>query len=141
MRASRDLAHLLAVMRPELDPREFVFATGSRDTLGELSRFGTALVATFIESEGVSLVLERSAATRAGLAYIYPCRLITLTVHSSLDAIGFVAAVTSALATAGISVNPISAYHHDHLLVAADRAADAMAVLERVSAIAGSELP
>jgi hypothetical protein len=86
-----------------------------------------------MESEGVSLILERSAAVRAGLAYIYPCRLITLTVHSSLDAIGFVAAVTSALATADISVNPVSAYHHDHLLVAADRAADAMAVLERLS--------
>lgn len=127
-------------MRPELDPREFVFATGSSDTLAELSRSGTALVATFVESEGVSLILERTAALRAGLAYIYPCRLITLTVHSSLDAIGFVAAVTSALATAGISVNPVSAYHHDHLLVAADRANDALAVLERVSAIARSAL-
>jgi hypothetical protein len=127
-------------MRPEIDPREFVFATGSLDTLGELSRCGTAPLATFVESEGVSLILERSAATRAGLAYIYPCRLITLTVHSSLDAIGFVAAVTSALATADISVNPISAYHHDHLLVAADRAADALAVLERLSATATPEL-
>ena len=54
----------------------------------------------FVETEGVSLVLERSAATRFDLAYIYPCRLITLTVHSSLDAIGFVARITSALAAA-----------------------------------------
>jgi hypothetical protein len=137
MRASRDLAHLLAVMRPELDPREFVFATGSLDTLAELSRSGTALVATFMESEGVSLILEHSAASRAGLAYIYPCRLITLTVHSSLDAIGFVSAITSALAAAGISVNPVSAYHHDHLLVPTDRADDAMAVLERLSTSGG----
>ena len=118
-------------MRPELDPREFVFATGSLDTLAELSRSGTALVATFMESEGVSLILERTAALRAGLAYVYPCRLITLTVHSSLDAIGFVSAITSALAAAGI--NPVSAYHHDHLLVPTDRAADAMAVLEGLS--------
>ena len=134
MRASRDLAHLLAVMRPELDPRELVFATGSFDTLAELSRSGTVPLATFAETEGYSMVLERSAATRAGLPYVYPCRLITLTVHSSLDAIGFVSAITSALAAAGISVNPISAYHHDHLLVPVDRAAEAMAVLERLSA-------
>jgi len=127
-------------MRPKLDPREFVFATGSLDTLAELSRSGTVPLATFMEPEGVSLILERSAASRAGLTYIYPCRLITLTVHSSLDAIGFVAAVTSALATADISVNPVSAYHHDHLLVAADRADDALAVLERLSAAAPSEL-
>jgi hypothetical protein len=136
MRASRDLAHLLAVMRPALDPRELVFATGSLDTLAELSRSGTVPVATFMETEGLTLVLERSAATRAGLPYIYPCRLITLTVHSSLDAIGFVARVTSALAAAGMSVNPISAYHHDHLLVPADRAEEAMAVLERLAATA-----
>lgn len=122
-------------MRPELDPREWVFATGSLDTLAELSRSGTVPLATFMETEGLSLVLEHSAATRAGLAYIYPCRLITLTVHSSLDAIGFMARVTSALAGAGISVNPVSAYHHDHLLVPADRAAEAMAVLARLSAI------
>jgi len=91
-------------------------------------------LATFMETESVSMVLERSVATRFGLAYIYPCRLITLTVHSSLDAIGFVARITSALAEAGISVNPIAAYHHDHLLVPSDRAADTMAVLEGLSA-------
>ena len=134
MRASRDLAHLLAVMRPELDPREFVFLSGSVEALNALSRSGTVPLATFVEAEGLSMVLERSAAERAGLAYIYPCRLITLTVHSSLDAIGFVACITSALAAAGISVNPIAAYHHDHLLVPADRADEAMAVLERLSA-------
>jgi len=132
MRASRDLAHLLAVMRPELDPRELVFASASLDTLAELSRSGTIPLATFMETEGLSMVLERSQATRAGLPYIYPCRLITLTVHSSLDAVGFVAHITTALAAAGISVNPIAAYHHDHLLVPVDRAVDALAVLERL---------
>jgi hypothetical protein len=134
MPASRDLAHLLAVMRPALDPREFVFASGSFDTLAELSRSGTVPLATFVETEGVSLVLERSVATRFDLAYIYPCRLITLTVHSSLDAIGFVARITSALAAAGISVNPIAAYHHDHLLVPSDRADEALAVLVALAA-------
>jgi len=119
-------------MRPELDPRELVFASASLDTLAELSRSGTIPLATFMETEGLSMVLERSQATRAGLPYIYPCRLITLTVHSSLDAVGFVAHITTALAAAGISVNPIAAYHHDHLLVPVDRAVDALAVLERL---------
>ena len=123
-------------MHPELDPREFVFTSSSADTLAELSRSGTIPLATFTEAEGLTMVLEHSAATRAGLPYIYPCRLITLTVHSSLDAVGFVACITSALATAGISVNPIAAYHHDHLLVPTDRAGDAMAILERLSATA-----
>lgn len=86
------------------------------------------------------MVLERADALRAGLPYVYPCRLITLTVHSSLDAVGFVARITSALADAGISVNPIAAYHHDHLLVPSDRAAEAMAILERLSATAPPSL-
>jgi uncharacterized protein len=134
MRASRDLAHLLAVMRPALDPREFVFATGPESTLAELSRRGTIPLATFVESEGLSMVLERDAAVRAGLEYIYPCRLITLTVHSALDAVGFVSAVTSVLANSGISANAISAYYHDHLLVPTDRAVDALNVLQALSA-------
>jgi uncharacterized protein len=134
MHASRDLAHLLAVMAPAIDPREFVFATVTGDTLADLSRSGTAPLATFVESEGLSLILERTAATRAGLTYIYPCRLITLSVHSSLDAIGFVSAITSALAAAGISVNPVSAYHHDHLFVPVDRATAALDILRRLSA-------
>jgi uncharacterized protein len=134
MRASRDLAHLLAVMRPALDPREFVFATGPAEALAELARRGTAPIASFREAEGWSMVLERSVAASAGLSYIYPCRLITLTVQSALDAIGFVSAITSALAAAGISVNPVSAYHHDHLFVPVDRATDAMEILERLSA-------
>jgi uncharacterized protein len=134
MRASRDLAHLLAVMEPVIAPQEFVFATVASDAFAELSRRGTVPIATFAESEGVSLILDRESATRAGLAYIYPCRLITLTVHSSLDAIGFVSAITSALAAAGISANPVSAYHHDHLFVPADRATEAFEILRRLSA-------
>lgn len=55
--------------------------------------------------------------------------MITLNVHSALDAIGFLAAVASLLATAEISVNAVSAYYHDHLFVPLERADDAMRLL------------
>jgi len=81
----------------------------------------------------VTLVLERSAADDAGLDYGPIMRCITLQVHSSLEAVGLTAAVSSALAQAGISANVIAAYHHDHVFVSANRADDAMRVLNSLA--------
>ena len=77
---------------------------------------------TFREQEGITLVMRREEAERAGMRYQFASRLITLTVHSALDAVGFLAAVTARLAEAGISVNAVSAFHHDHLFVPERRA-------------------
>ncbi len=59
---------------------------------------------------------------------------ITLTVHSSLEAVGLTAAVANTLASAGIACNVLAGFHHDHLLVPIDRVDDAMAALSRLSA-------
>ena len=53
-----------------------------------------------------------------------------LEIHSSLEAVGFLAAILPPLAAAGIGVNPVSAFHHDHLFVPEQRAAEALAILE-----------
>ncbi|WP_414640799.1 ACT domain-containing protein [Archangium sp.] len=55
--------------------------------------------------------------------------MLTLSVHSSLEAVGFLAAVTTRLAARGISVNPVSAYFHDHLFVPSARATESLALL------------
>src|SRR3954469_14930878 len=47
----------------------------------------------------------------------------------ALDAVGLTAAIRTALADAGLSCNVIAGYHHDHLLVPADRAPEAITVL------------
>ena len=60
--------------------------------------------------------------------------MITLTVHSSLEAVGFLGAIATQLAAAGISVNPVSAFYHDHLFVPEGRTEEAMQVLGRISA-------
>ncbi len=73
-------------------------------------------------------------ARAAGLQSSFRSRMITLNIHSSLDAVGFLAAITARLAAAGMGVNPVSAYFHDHLFVPADRAEEAMAVLEALVA-------
>ena len=130
MSGETDLQRLVASMRPELQPGSFVFATSER--------LDPALAAealmTFREPEGVTAILPETVAREHGIAGVYPCRCITLSVHSSLEAVGFLAVVTSALAKAGIGVNPVSAYYHDHLFVAGDRAEEALAVLKGIAA-------
>lgn len=121
-----DLQKLLAGMRPELHPGEFVFCSVSPPILDDLELEPTGW---FRETEGITLIIERGAAERAGLPYTFVSRMVTLTVHSSLEAAGFLAAITQTLARAGISANPVAGYYHDHLFVPAGQAERVMQLL------------
>ena len=55
---------------------------------------------------------------------------ISLEVHSSLSAVGLTAALSSALADAGISANIVAALRHDHLFVPWDRREEALRCIE-----------
>ncbi|MCU9836943.1 ACT domain-containing protein [Ruegeria sp. WL0004] len=91
----------------------------------------------FREAEGTTLILLKSEAEAQGLAFEFPCRMITLEVHSSLAAVGFIARIASALARHGMGVNPVSGFYHDHLFVPEERAADAMRILSDIARGAG----
>ena len=119
-------------MSPTLSEGEFFFC--ALRSAGELPA-GVAL-ATFAEPEGVSAIVPRAGAEFAGLRGEGPFRLITLSVHSSVHAIGFTAAVAVALARAGIAANVVAAFHHDHVFVPAGRADDALRVLCSLSEVA-----
>ncbi|MDK1375048.1 MULTISPECIES: ACT domain-containing protein [unclassified Sinorhizobium] len=126
MSGETDLARLLAEMNPILQEGEYVYCTVQGDTAPwpALEPIGT-----FREAEGLTLVLERSRADAAGLSYGPVLRLITLSVHSALEAVGLTAAVSAALTQAGISANVVAAYYHDHIFVPAAHAERAMAAL------------
>jgi len=128
----RDLDALLSNMRPEILDGIFVFCALAPGTSIPAT---ISPMLTFREREGTTLVLLHEEAERAGLRHEFRSRLISLTVHSALDAVGFLAAITARLAEAGISVNAVSAFHHDHLLVLVDRADEAMAVLRDLSKV------
>jgi hypothetical protein len=133
-----DLSRLLAGARPILDPATYVFITTETNVV--LSH--QAVIGTFREAEGLTLIAERRWAESQGMNFIFPCRRITLTIHSSLEAVGLMAAVSDALAKAGISTNPVSAFYHDHLFVPeadADRALELLQTL--VPAAHGSVAP
>lgn len=121
-----DTREMIARMSPRLDPRGWVFVMSEDPVLVDQA------LATFREAEGLSLILPEEA-NAGGL----PMSRITLEVQSSLAGVGLTAAVSGALAGAGIACNVVAAYHHDHLFVPEDRAAEAMAILRALSAAAG----
>ena len=125
-----DINKLLSSMQPKLAEGAFVFCT----VTGQLADY-LALdpIATFRESEGLTLVVSQAAADQAGLKYEGVFRQITLTVHSSLEAVGLTAAVSAALADQDISANVIAAYYHDHVFVPSAQAARALSALKALS--------
>lgn len=131
MSGATDLDRLLAGMDPELRPGVHVFATLAP---GAAPPAGVAPVMLFREAEGTTLILEREAAEAAGIEGAFPCRMITLRVHSPLEAVGFIARIAARLTEAGIGANPVAGFHHDHLFVPAERAAEAVAVLRALAA-------
>ena len=125
-----DLDQLLSSIQPKLSDGEFVFCTVE----GDLQNY-TELkpLASFIEAEGLTLVLEKAIAEKSGIDFEGVYRQITLTVHSSLEAVGLTAAVSTKLASKGISANVIAAYYHDHIFVPASKANAALAALMEFS--------
>jgi hypothetical protein len=130
-----DLPTLLRTLRPVLRAGEWVFVSLPPDVA---TAHRDAALASFGEDEGVSLVLPRAHADAHALPYDGAFRCVTLTVRSSLAAVGLTAAVAGALAARGIATNVIAAAHHDHVLVPSARADESVAALEALAGAAVS---
>ena len=94
-------------------------------------------LAMFSESEGVTAIYPVEVAESLGLPISWTGTQITLNVHSSLDAVGFLARITTALAKQGISVNAFSPVSHDHLFVKPEDAEKTMSILIEMIRAAG----
>ncbi|MBN7821961.1 ACT domain-containing protein [Bowmanella yangjiangensis] len=129
MSAISNLDVLISSMQPELQGPCYVFAF-----LPHHSPLPEGAKMLFEEQEGWTAILPIEQAKVLGLHYEFACRMITLNVHSSLDAVGFLARITRHLAALGMGVNPVSAFFHDHLFVPAERAEEALAALRQLSA-------
>ena len=125
-----DLQQLLSTMAPQLHPGEYVFCTLS----GEYGDFNNLKpITAFREQEGLSLVIPRESAEADNIAFDATFRMITLTVHSSLEAVGLTAAVAAKLTEHNISANVIAAFHHDHIMIPTEKADLAMKALAELS--------
>lgn len=128
MSGIKELDTLLQSMSPELQAGEFVFCT-VKNSLSEVVSLQP--IATFMEQEGLTVIVEKQQAEQANLKFDGVFKLITLTVHSSLDAVGLTAAVATKLAEHGISANVVAAFYHDHIFVQTDKAEQAMTALRK----------
>ena len=130
MTAKTNLQDILKQLGPELLAPSYVFCTLPHGRYGDLRQAHP--LACIQESEGLSLVLPKEQADAHGLAYEGIFRCISLRVHSSLQSVGLSAAIAQCLADAAIGVNIIAGFHHDHLLVPAERATEALGCIERL---------
>ena len=126
MSGELNLEALLVGLTATLLPETYVFAT----LKGQAMPQGLAPRMQFQEAEGTTLIVTRAEAEAAGVAHEFACRMITLDVHSSLEAVGFIAVIARELAEAGIGVNPVAGFYHDHLFVPEARVEDAMRILK-----------
>jgi|SaaInl5LU_22_DNA_1037371.scaffolds.fasta_scaffold39677_2 hypothetical protein len=131
MAGETNLTSLLKSMAPSLLAGEYVFVSFANAQYGDHANLQP--IAMVHEVEGVTLVVPRDVADEHGLAYHAVFCCITLTVHSSLEAVGLTAAVSAQLASRDISANVVAGYYHDHIFVPAAQAAQAMALLSSMA--------
>ncbi|BDD61142.1 hypothetical protein MPDQ_007828 [Monascus purpureus] len=89
----------------------------------------------FREPEGLTIIASKTLAESHGFGcadYVFPCKKLSLTVHSSLEAVGLLAAITNRFAERSISTTVVSGYFHDHIFVAVGSEETAMRVLEEM---------
>ena len=129
MTGELDLSILLRSLSAKLDDGVYVFVTVSEGVLPASVKPRMM----FEEAEGTTLILLQEEAEAAQLDYEFPCRMITLNVHSSLEAVGFIARVATELAKHNMGVNPVSGFYHDHLFVPDGRESEAMEVLAKLA--------
>lgn len=123
------LESLLLNLTMSLHPDTFVFATMQPSHLPPST---LTIQMSFREAEGLTVITTRTSAVDHGLDYTFPCKMITLNVHSSLEAVGFIAVIAQRLREIGVGVNPVSGFFHDHLFVPIGREQDAMNALQEL---------
>ncbi len=130
MSGEKNLQKLLDSMKPVLRDEEYIFTYVEGGKYGDKSDLSP--LAMFLEDEAMTLVVPRASADKNGLSYDSVFKCITLSVHSSLDAVGLTASFSNKLAEHGISANVIAGYYHDHIFVQSECAERAMAALREL---------
>jgi len=124
-----DLTKLLKSLRAKLNPGDYVFCKwpAHKDIPHR------DIVMFFREEEAITVIVRKVLADQWQLSYSSVFAWITLTIHSSLNAVGLTAAFSKALSEKGISCNVVAALYHDHIFVGKSDADDALKILAQLS--------
>lgn len=124
-----DLRKLLKTLKPKHNIGDFVFCV-----VNDFSKLNlNDIIMLFRENEGNTIVIKKDLADSLNLQYSFIANWITLTVHSSLTAVGFTSSFSKALSEKGISCNVVAAFFHDHIFIDKKDTAEAMTLLTRLS--------
>lgn len=129
MSGEKDLSVLLRTMKPIHNTGDYVFCV--MHDLNHIDLKNVTLL--FKEEEAYTVIIRKEVADSLNLEYSFVAAWITLTIHSSLEAVGLTAAFSTALGKEGISCNVVAAFYHDHIFVNKKDAAQAMNILRRFS--------
>ena len=130
MSGEMDLAALLRSMEPILDAVPYGY--GLADVGAKLPD-SDRVFAVIAEAEGITVIATVAELLAAGIAHDGHWARISLTVHSSLAAVGLTAAIATALGREGISANVVAGYYHDHVFVQWDRRTASMVALKALT--------
>ena len=125
MNGEKYLERLLKTLKPRLNVGSYVFCIVNDLTMLRIEE----IILFFKEQEGYTVIVKKEYAESLKLNYTFTAAWITLTVHSSLEAVGLTAAFSTALSAEGISCNVVAANYHDHLFIAENDAEKAMGIL------------
>lgn len=129
MPGENDLQMLLKTLKPEMLNDEYVFCSLNKNQKIDDYDF----ISSFKEQEGFSIIITKEEADIKKIQYNSVFKCISLSVHSSLTAVGLTAAVSKKLAENNISSNVVAAYYHDHIFVPKDKSLLAIDLLESLS--------
>ena len=83
-------------------------------------------IMTFQESEGMTIIAPAAIDTSSDNRWVW----LEMSVHSDLNAVGFLARIAVALSEAGVPCNAVAGFYHDHIFVPEDKADVAVTALE-----------
>ena len=131
-----NLASMLRTLAVDLRVEEYCFVTlpdgaQQNENTAYVDIKSGKILMCFMETEGLTFIMRKDAADEGLFAYAGTYKVLTLKVHSSLDAVGLTAFVSKVLADASIPANVVAAFYHDHILVPtaeADRARELLII-------------